>query len=125
MTRDMEVIRKIILEIQSRKDAEYHSVEIPNYDGVTVARHLELMMHAGLIEGQKSFGLGMPSPLVIVKDLTWEGHDLASALTNDNVWAQIKKKLSPAELATIPLSVIKDIGVALVGQLVKGQLGLS
>ena len=37
---------------------------------------------------------------------------------------QIKKKVSPAELAMMPLSVIKDIGVALVGQLVKAQFGL-
>ncbi len=80
MTRDMELIRKIILEIQARKDAKFDGLTIPSYDGAVVARHLELMLDAGLIEGQKMDGNDMPFPFVGVKDLTWAGHDLAGAL---------------------------------------------
>lgn len=82
------------------------------------------MDQAGLIEAVVGPRNDNDPPFVMVRDLTWAGHDLANVLANDNVWAQMKKKLSPADLATIPLSVIKDIGVALIGQLVKAQFGL-
>jgi len=125
MTRDMELIRKIILEIQARKDAKFSSVEIPNYDGATVARHLELMLDAALIEGQKLDGHDVPFPFVVVKDLTWAGHDFAAALANENVWGRIKKTFSPADLAAMPLGVLKELGTSLLMQWAKGQLGLS
>jgi Hypothetical protein (DUF2513) len=125
MTRDIELIRKIVVEIQSRKDAKYGGLEIPSYDGGTVAHHLELMMDAGLIEAQKIDGNEMPYAFVVVKDLTWAGHDFASALANENVWGKIKKTFSPSELAAMPLSVLKELGVALVAQWAKDQLGLS
>lgn len=125
MTRDMELIRKIVVEIQSRKEAQYGPVTLSPYDEAVVARHLELMMDAGLIEAQKVLGSEMAYPFVVVKDLTWSGHDFASALANENVWGKIKKTFSPSDLAAMPLGVIKDVSVALLAQWAKAQLGLS
>jgi hypothetical protein len=125
MTRDMELIRKIIIEIQSRKDAKYTSLEVPSCEPGTVARHLELMMDAGLIEAQKIEGQDLPYPFVAIKDLTWAGHDFASAIANENVWAKIKKTFSPSDLAAMPLAVMKDVGMALVSQWAKEKLSLS
>jgi Hypothetical protein (DUF2513) len=124
MTRDMELIRKIIAAIQSREDATYKPLEIPSYPEAVVARHLELMLNAGLIDALISDGVDAPYPWLSIKDLTWSGHDFASVLMNDTVWSQIKKKLTPTELSTIPLGVLKEIGVALIGQWAKNKLGL-
>jgi hypothetical protein len=60
-----------------------------------------------------------------VKDLTWAGHDFASALADDRVWAKIKNKLSPAQLSGLTLGIIKEIGVGLLTELAKSQAGLS
>jgi hypothetical protein len=43
MTRDMELIRKILLEIQSRKDLEPREVKIEGYNDVILGRHIELL----------------------------------------------------------------------------------
>lgn len=123
MTRDMELIRKIILEIQSRKDASHSPLQLATYDPAIVARHLELMKAAGLIEAEVLDGGEMP--FVVVKDLTWAGHDFAAALANDNVWEKIRKTFSASDLATMPLSILKDVGVGLLSQWAKSQLGLS
>jgi Hypothetical protein (DUF2513) len=99
-------------------------VEIEGYDEVIVARHLEMLLSVGLIEGQKIAPLGGDCPIILVKDLSWEGHDFASALLKDTVWSQIKKKFSAADLATLPLSVVRSVGVGLLEQLAKTTVGL-
>src|ERR1700674_3783330 len=100
MTRDMELIRKIFAEIQSRKDALPKPVEIPDVDEEVVARHLEMLLEAALIDGQSSHPLGQAFPNIMVTDLSWAGHDFAAALANDSVWGQMKKKFSASQLKT-------------------------
>ena len=111
MTRDMELIRKIIAEIQSRKEAKLKPLEISSFPEAVVARHLEMMLAAGLIEGDKSDGVDAPFPTVYVKDLTWSGHDFAGAIMNDTIWAKLKKQLTPSELATMPLPFSKTLAL--------------
>jgi hypothetical protein len=67
------LIRKIVVEIKSRKEAKFDGLEIPSYDGAVVGRHLELMMDAGLIEARKIDGNEMPYPLVVVQTRTSGG----------------------------------------------------
>ena len=125
MTRDMELIRKIIVAIRAREDAGLGSIDIPDTDPAILARHLELLIKAGLLEGEISWAYNAPYPKVLVKDLTWEGHDFASAVSDDQVWAKIKNKFSPSQLAGMTLGIIKEIGVSLLTELAKAQAGLT
>src|SRR5665213_1375001 len=102
MTRDMELIRKIFAAIQERKTAELYSLEIPDVDPAILARHLEMLHDAQLIDAQKSAPL-RGNLIFAVKDMTWAGHDFAAVLENDTVWDKMKEKLSPKELATLPM----------------------
>jgi hypothetical protein len=123
MTRDMELIRKL-LEIQGRKDVSPTMINIPGYEDLVVARHLELLMEAGLIDGIKSAPISAPHSIIMVKDMTWAGHDFVAAIENDSVWSKIKQSFPTKELATMPLSVLKSAGVALLEQYAKAKLGL-
>jgi Hypothetical protein (DUF2513) len=125
MTRDMELIRKIFIEILKRKDVRPSPLEIDGFDEVAVARHLEMLLSAGLIEGQKSVPLDRGILIVLVKDLSWQGHDFAATLLNDDVWSTIKKKLSVSQLSELPLTVIKSVGVKLLEGWLSSQLGLG
>jgi hypothetical protein len=124
MTRNMELIRKVIAEIQSRADLAPRRLEVPGYDEVTVERHLEMLVDAGLVEGTMIRQIDVSYPLVMVTDLSWIGHDFAAALANESVWQKIKQSLSAKELATIPLIVIKDVGIELLAKYTKSKLGL-
>jgi hypothetical protein len=124
MTRDMELIRKIFIEIRKRKDARPSSLEIEGVDEAIVGRHLEMLLNSGLIEGQNPGIVERGFPVILVKDLSWEGHDFAAALLNDNVWSKLKKAFSVADLATLPLTVLKSVGADLLMQLAKAQVGL-
>jgi hypothetical protein len=119
MTRDNELIRQIILAIKARKDATPQALEVDGADKAIVARHLEMLLDLGLLEGEKRNAA--PYPTILVKDLTWSGHDLAAVMENETVWGQFKQRLSPSELVEIPLHVLKNVGIGLLTTWLKSQ----
>jgi hypothetical protein len=123
MTRDMELIRKIFAQIKSWTSVDLQAIDMPDVDPSILARHIEMLHDAGLIEAQKSAPLFGP-PIFAVKDLTWVGHDFAAAIENDTVWNTIKQKLSPKELAGLPLGVIKDLAMGILSHQIKSIFGL-
>jgi hypothetical protein len=124
MTRDMELIRKIIEEIQSKQTLDPRPIQIEGVDSTVLARHLELMMNAKLIEGIQSKPGSTFVPYVAVKDLTWAGHDFAAAIQNDTVWKRMKDTLG-GQIKSMPLEVLKMVGVSLLTELAKQQTGIS
>jgi Hypothetical protein (DUF2513) len=62
--------------------------------------------------------------IVLVTDLSWEGHDFIDAISKDGVWQKLKETFSPAEISTMPLKVIKDASIAWFTSIVKSRLGL-
>jgi Hypothetical protein (DUF2513) len=121
MTRDNELIRQIILAIKARKDATPQAIEIAGADKAMVARHLEMLLDVGLLEGEKLSLPNTPHPTILVKDLSWSGHDLAAVMENEAVWRQFQQKLSPPQLSQIPLPVLKNVGISLLTTWLKSQ----
>jgi hypothetical protein len=122
MTRDNELIRRIILAIKARKDATPQALEVDGADKAILARHLEMLLDVGLLEGEKLRAFNAaPYPTILVKDLTWSGYDLAAVMENETVWGQFKQKLSPSELVQIPLPVLKNVGIGLLTTWLKSQ----
>lgn len=124
MTRDMELIRLIATRIQERRDLKHRPVEIDGYEDWIVARHLELMLDAALIDAVKLESLDQPYPTILVKDLSSAGHDFAAAVGNETVWAKMKQTFTSTEFVKLPLVVVKDVGVALLGHWAKSKLGI-
>jgi hypothetical protein len=124
MTRDMELIRKIFAQIRARTTLGYQEIDIPGVDPAILARHIELLHDAKLIDANKSDPLHGPHSLFIVKDLTWAGHDFAAAIEDDTVWGTIKQKLTPKQLAGLPLQVVKDLAMGLLTHQIKSMFGI-
>lgn len=107
MTRDLELIRKILLEAE-KKDSPSGWIT-PRIDGYTdeeISYHINLLMQAELVEGidlrtQTSYEYG-------VKNLTWSGHEFMDASKNDSIWRKAKKFLGP-KISTVSFEVIKEI----------------
>jgi len=123
MTRDMELIRKIFAQIKGWTSVDLQAIELPDVEPLILARHIEMLHEARLIEAQKSTPLHGP-PKFAVKDLTWAGHDFAAAIENDTVWNTIKQKLSAKELAGLPLGIVKDVAMGLLSHQIKSMFGL-
>ena len=125
MTRDMELIRRILLEINSRKDVEPREVVLDGVNRAKLLRHVEMLCRIQFVETQgNSDGIGELDQ-IFVTDMSWEGHDFLAILENEGVWNKIKGSISPSKLATMPLDVIKTVGVALLTKWAMGEVGLG
>jgi len=125
MTRDMELIRKIFAGIKSREDAQLRSMEISGVPEAVLSRHLEMLMHAGLIDGESTGAYDALFPKIAIKDLSWEGHNIAGAITDDGVWKKIKEIYTPSELAKLPLKTIGDVAKGLIAKWALSKAGLG
>lgn len=124
MIRDMELVRKILSDIQSRKAVTPQPVKIDGYDAMVVNRHVEMLIKEGYLDGKSMpSGPGF-SGSNVVTDLSWHGHDFIAALNNESVWAKIKQSFSPTELTTLPLTVLKTLGLQLLTEWAKSKVGL-
>jgi hypothetical protein len=125
MRRDMDVVREIVRQVQSKGNLAPDRIAIEGQETWIVERHLELLMEAGLLEGMISRPQDRDYPVVSVKDLTWAGHDFAGTVLNDTVWGQMKQRISAADMATVPLKIISGIGQKLLEAYLIQQAGLG
>jgi hypothetical protein len=96
MQRDMELVRKIMLSVESgdlRGSVEGYNENILKY-------HQAQLIDAGLLEGKTKYSLSIvPTEIpygVVIRKITWEGHDFLDAVRADTKWAKIKAFLASA-----------------------------
>jgi predicted transcriptional regulator len=93
MTRDMDLVRKIVFALEEREPGTRPSpVPIDGFSDQVVTEHLKLMMEAGLIEAVERKSLSSPTT-VLVKRLKWKGHDFADAARSETLWAKAKRQI--------------------------------
>jgi Hypothetical protein (DUF2513) len=122
--RDMDLVRRIMVHVQDKPSLRGDEIKFDDVDDEIVGRHVELLFDEGLIDGAPASFTHLAYKTVRVRDLSWAGHDFVAALQNEGVWEKLKQRLSPAELATAPLSLIKTLSVGLLEQYFKSKLGL-
>lgn len=97
MIRDMELIRKIMLNVEAGDLAG----GVEGYTDDTVNYHKALLAEKGLIEA----GVNYPSSkdslpdipdLVMIKRMTWAGHDFIDGIATDTKWSKVKAFLIEA-----------------------------
>jgi len=102
MKRDMELIRLLLMQVESGE----MPAGLENYDELTRAYHVALMHDAGLVEASiVKDHRGMVRGAMIFR-LTWAGHDFLDAARNDTIWNKAKEKvLRPGASFTFGLLV--------------------
>lgn len=110
MKRDMETIRKLLIEIEE-SEVQYSlnssRSEQDRYHGM-------LLIDAGLVEGslRKTLGNTSAAPsIVIIKGLTWDGHEFLDNIRQSEVWETIKSDFKDSSISTIR-SVVKQLAEA-------------
>jgi len=125
MKRDMELVREILTAIRARADLKPRMLKIEDRNNLVVQRHVEMLFEAGLLQGRRHKNLQQGScPEIFVTDISWEGHDFLAALENEDVWKKIKSTFSAGELTSLPLSVLKDVGLSLLKEWGRTKLGI-
>ena len=92
MKRDLDLIRRILMDIQSMPagEARQEITYAGEYDPATIAEHVALLIESDLIKGEMLNIFGNTDQFMIT-GLTWKGHDFIDAAKNEHIWAKAKK----------------------------------
>jgi hypothetical protein len=91
MKRDMELVRELMLAIESPDNS---GLEAAGYDESQISYHLELLIEAKLIIGEVHHYLGNRLPAITVDRLSWEGHEFLENARNEPVWKEAMKTIA-------------------------------
>jgi len=95
MKRDLELIRKILINVQNGDK----NALVEGYDEDAIKYHEGLVVEAGLVEGSvlRNNMASTEIPVVVmIKKLTWEGHDFVDAIEDNENWAKVKAFIGEA-----------------------------
>lgn len=102
MQRDMDLIRTLMLEVESEQQADLSS-----YDEKVILYHRNLLIDAGLAKGFVLPGDGVVK-YVELKELTWDGHEFLDAARSEKGWKYVMKQIATT-LGTASLPVIQSL----------------
>jgi hypothetical protein len=98
MVRDWELVREILVKLESLEPQEELGAEdIEGFDNRAVNHHLQIMMEAGLIEVIESQLLDRWEGKAT--RLTWDGHEFLDQIRSETVWRKVKDRLSKEGLS--------------------------
>jgi len=119
MKRDMELVREILLAIESSPTTRVNiTIKVKDFSSKEVSYHVMLLAKANLIEARDTSTLQEFRWHPI--RLTWEGHEFLDATRDDKVWKKVK-----GEIAEKGGSFTLDIMKGLASQFLREQFGLG
>ena len=104
MKRDMDLIRELLLEIEAGKTnfaiCPVTEQGRPEWEEAwRLGEHLHLLEQAKMIEASTNAAAGH----VIVRGITWQGHDLLDSIRHPKIWEKTKKGVEGAGAFTVDL----------------------
>lgn len=117
MKRDMDLIRKILLEVEKQEGSsewpEQHT--IPRYKPEQITYHIGQLHENGLIKAGRHviYGGDYQYEKWEIYKLTWEGHNFLDAIRADTIWEKTKDKMSEKGY-DMPFEMIKDVALGLI-----------
>jgi len=118
MKRDMDLIREILLAIESDVHGFAPKIELHGYTQEQINYHAFLLGEAGLLKVADVTSMGSESPEAIIIRLTWSGHEFLDSARDNQRWNQAKDVINKIGGASI------QIWVTLLTDLIKKNLGL-
>ncbi len=124
MCNDLDLTRAILAAIRDKDNLNPTPVQIPDYPPVLVMRHVQRLVNDGLVEGVVCKGEDPEVPLVLVTDMTTDGHTLLAALEHRNIWDRLTKALSSDDMAVLSIREIAGLAKDLALVAARNKLGL-
>jgi hypothetical protein len=120
MKRDMDLARKILIDLEQNDIIRNTQIELEGYSEEQIGYHCYLLDQAGLIVAIDANELEYPLPFFIPAHLTWDGHEFLNGIKNPSDWERVKKSvIQPA--GGFVFSIAKDFII----QELKNRIGIS
>jgi hypothetical protein len=127
MKRDMDLVRNLLLEIESTDRILYFShlseaVRLRGTSSYDLDYHICLLHEAGLIQALERKGLSSIGPWTVQR-LTWDGHEFLDTIRDPEIWS--KTKAGAAAAGAWSIGLLKDIGTGYIKMKAKEVLGFE
>jgi len=124
MTRDWDVIREILIKLEDSTSPSsiLQLSDFPSEQRKIISYHSELLIEAGLINGEMIKTMGRETPEFLITRLTWNGHEFLDTIKNDTVWTKTKKSFNKSGIS-MSFEIIKSVATDTATTLVKSALG--
>ena len=120
MKRDMNLIREILLEIETKQKGS-DRIELQahtDYSSDELNYHLGLLLQADYIDADADTTYDGTS--YTIRGLTWYGHDFLDSVRSEPVWSSVNKKLSKVG-GTAAIELIKYLAVEAAKVIMSGK----
>ena len=122
MKRDMDLVRKILLEIEEQYvSTAIYNLKVDGYPLETVAYHCKIMHEFGLISHYSANYANNTIYNFAVGGLTWEGNDYLDKIRDDSIWKKTKDTITEKGLPLV-FDTIKAISTAFITAATEGVM---
>ena len=126
MKRNWDTIREVLIKLEEldAKTGEIQLSDFPKEKDYEYSYNVELLIDAGLINGEMMTNIGRNAQSFMIRSLTWSGHEFLDAIKNDNVWNKTKSTFKEGGLSmTFDLAkeVATNITLSLIAKLTTGS----
>ena len=124
MERNWDIIRDILIKIEALDSANkpLHLSDFPPDKANEYSYHAELLLEAGLVEGQMHRTMRQEAQTFMIRRLTWEGHEFLDTIRNDNVWSKTKKSFVKGGLS-MTFDLVKGVATDVAAAFLKQTIG--
>ena len=116
MKRDIDLLRVILMQVESEGQAEeplLHTMGIEGLDQALVNEHVKLLIDSGYLEGEYKYSTNNRILLTSIRGLTPKAYDFIDNIRNESLWRSIKERIT-ATSGTASLPIIEHIAHQLV-----------
>jgi hypothetical protein len=123
MKRDMELIRALMLAIDSKDGYEFWAEELEvsgDWDITEIKYHLQLINDVGFISANIQYDNGDSSPHILIDRMSWNGHEFLDNTRNESVWKETVKVVKEKG-GSMAIGILTQVAASLAKQ----HMGLS
>lgn len=127
MKRDMDLLRLLLLKLETAHEDDGHSIwhykqddmPIDGYTWAQVRYHYDLAVESGLVDQ----GGGGVMNGILFRRLTWSGHDFVDAVRDDEIWKRTRQGVSAAGGFSVDL--LKDLAKGFIKKKISEHTGVE
>jgi Hypothetical protein (DUF2513) len=123
MKRDMDLVRKLLLEIEEKDvgDGQWINIKIADFSEAQITEHLFLLYKAQLVEGNDTSSLNKRS--FMPRRLTWNGYDFIDSIRDVETWKKTKNGALAAGGWTV--DILRDLAKGLIKKKIEDATGVK
>ena len=112
MKRDFDLIRKILLEIESCDDpqgmGDSRGIRTREHSTKCIQQHVGLLVDAGFVAGKHLKTINSPVGFYLQVNLAWRGHEFLDNARDDSIWQTVKKELG-SKWSSVSFGVLETL----------------